>query len=109
MSTKPKAADRAPIAEADPAIFADPEVQRLLRPKLLAALGVTPIVDAATGEVAVPVAALAAALGLSESEMLEQVGPNGAKHVDIARIPLLAIVLISHASHRFPLLTVPTS
>jgi hypothetical protein len=40
MSTKPKAADRAPIAEADPAIFADPEVQRLLRPKLLAALGV---------------------------------------------------------------------
>jgi hypothetical protein len=84
MSTKPKAADRAPIAEADPAIFADPEVQRLLRPKLLkllAALGVTPIVDAATGEVAVPVAALAAALGLSEAEMLEQVGPNGAKHV----------------------------
>jgi hypothetical protein len=51
------------------------------RPKLLAALGVTPIVDAATGEVAVPVAALAAALGLSEAEMLEQAGRNGAKHV----------------------------
>lgn len=54
-----------------------PEGRRLLRPgllKFLAAVGVQPQVDAATGELVVDGPAIIAALGLNEAEELEKLG-----------------------------------
>jgi hypothetical protein len=60
--------------------LADPEVQRKLRPaflRLLSALGVTPVVDEATGELMVPAEAFTAALGMSAEQAGELLHPDG--------------------------------
>jgi hypothetical protein len=73
----------------DPTIFEDPELLRIVRPKLLALLsdmGIAPVVDEGTGDIMVPIAAIAAALGMTEGDALAAAGPDGARVVPVDRL-----------------------
>jgi hypothetical protein len=60
-------------------MLADPAVQRLLRPitlRFLASLGLSPMVDSATGDAVVSVDMIAKALGIPVDDAIEATGDD---------------------------------
>jgi hypothetical protein len=93
MATK-KASGRpdAHTPSIDPAIFDDPKLLEMLRPrliKLLAELGIAMVVDEATGEVGATLDALAKAFGMSEAEILGRAGRETAISIPVDRMRFL--------------------